>query len=472
MKTLYYRSNFIALILILLVLKVNAQFIYINPMPESRYHNPQTGIILRNGERLSLNSIQSKNIFKITGSRNGEYLFDVKLIEDEKAILLTPKKHFAEGENVTVVVNDGIKTIEGKSVNGTSFDFNIRDERSAEENKRIKDQMREMYNSEFGNSEKKPFEKSSFEWPPTPLDGLPGFTILTNTGDAYQAQIFGHDFFFFNSSESHFWIINNNGDSVYAKFDTVIFNNFTLNNNGYLTLYHHDDSSYVMLDSTYQQVAEFQMGNGYKADVHEFQIYSDKKRYMIAYDPQIVDMTVYNPNYNAAAIVVGLVIQELDSNNNVLFEWSSWDHFNILDASHIGFQNAYIDPVHCNAVERDTDGNILISCRHLSEVTKINRTTGDIIWRLGGVNNQFTFTNDIEQFTWQHDVRKLANGNITLFDNGNWHNPQRSYAKEYKLDEVNKTADLVWSNCLKIIKDIVEWQHYKTWFEPIKPVEL
>src|SRR5580693_3710762 len=35
-----------------------------------------------------------------------------------------------------------------------------------------------------------------------------------------------------------------------------------------------------------------------------------------------------------------------------------------------------------------------------------------------------------------------------------------------------KTFDKVWSSCLEIIKDIVEWQHYKTWFEPIKPVEL
>jgi len=35
-----------------------------------------------------------------------------------------------------------------------------------------------------------------------------------------------------------------------------------------------------------------------------------------------------------------------------------------------------------------------------------------------------------------------------------------------------KTADYVWSNCLSIIKDIVEWQHFKTWFEPITPVEL
>jgi chromosomal replication initiator protein len=35
-----------------------------------------------------------------------------------------------------------------------------------------------------------------------------------------------------------------------------------------------------------------------------------------------------------------------------------------------------------------------------------------------------------------------------------------------------KTFEKVWINCLEIIKDIVEWQHYKTWFEPIKPVEL
>ena len=37
---------------------------------------------------------------------------------------------------------------------------------------------------------------------------------------------------------------------------------------------------------------------------------------------------------------------------------------------------------------------------------------------------------------------------------------------------MDKTHDKVWLNCLGIIKDIVEWQHYKTWFEPIKPVGL
>ncbi len=37
---------------------------------------------------------------------------------------------------------------------------------------------------------------------------------------------------------------------------------------------------------------------------------------------------------------------------------------------------------------------------------------------------------------------------------------------------ISKNAENVWVNCLKIIKDIVEWQHFKTWFEPITPVEL
>ncbi|MFN5478715.1 MAG: chromosomal replication initiator protein DnaA [Chitinophagaceae bacterium] len=37
---------------------------------------------------------------------------------------------------------------------------------------------------------------------------------------------------------------------------------------------------------------------------------------------------------------------------------------------------------------------------------------------------------------------------------------------------MEKPFDKVWNNCLTIIKDIVEWQHFKTWFEPIKPVAL
>ena len=35
-----------------------------------------------------------------------------------------------------------------------------------------------------------------------------------------------------------------------------------------------------------------------------------------------------------------------------------------------------------------------------------------------------------------------------------------------------KTADLIWKNCLEVIKDNVNTQNFKTWFEPIKPLKL
>ena len=34
------------------------------------------------------------------------------------------------------------------------------------------------------------------------------------------------------------------------------------------------------------------------------------------------------------------------------------------------------------------------------------------------------------------------------------------------------TAESVWNNCLNFIKDNIQLQAYKTWFEPIKPVKL
>ncbi|MCH8905431.1 MAG: hypothetical protein IIA45_16145, partial [Bacteroidetes bacterium] len=35
-----------------------------------------------------------------------------------------------------------------------------------------------------------------------------------------------------------------------------------------------------------------------------------------------------------------------------------------------------------------------------------------------------------------------------------------------------KTSEQAWNKCLKIIKDNISGQSYKTWFEPIEPVQL
>jgi hypothetical protein len=105
----------------------------------------------------------------------------------------------------------------------------------------------------------------------------------------------------------------------------------------------------------------------------------------------------------------------------------------------------YIRFPHMNAIDIDEDGHILFSSRHMCEVTKIHRQTGAIIWRLGGVNNQFQFIDDtLQGFSAQHTIRSLGGGHYTIFDNGNLHNPHVSRAVEYVLDTNAMTATLFW----------------------------
>ena len=65
----------------------------------------------------------------------------------------------------------------------------------------------------------------------------------------------------------------------------------------------------------------------------------------------------------------------------------------------------------------DTDGDLVVSARHTSTVYKLDRETGAVKWRLGGMKNDFRMGPGAS-FNFQHDVRAHADGTLTLFDNG------------------------------------------------------
>lgn len=146
-----------------------------------------------------------------------------------------------------------------------------------------------------------------------------------------------------------------------------------------------------------------------------------------------------------AAAVQGFVVEYHRPGSPPLL-WDTFDHFDVTDAApDISLKGQNVDPWHGNAIEIDLDGNLLVSFRNSDEITKIDAASGAIIWRLGGKHNQFTFRNDgFNGFSHQHGIRRLDNGNIILFDDGNLHTPQISRAVEYRLDEHAKTAELVW----------------------------
>ncbi|WP_346862998.1 arylsulfotransferase family protein [uncultured Draconibacterium sp.] len=161
----------------------------------------------------------------------------------------------------------------------------------------------------------------------------------------------------------------------------------------------------------------------------------------------VKDMSQLIEGGNVQAEILDLVVQEFDRDFNLLHNWSSADHFDLFDGNdnspYLDYTEEQLDYVHANAISIDTDTSYLISCRHMDEITKIDRRTGELIWRLGGKNNQFEFVNDELGFSHQHSVRALPNGHILLFDNGNLHAEKISSAVEYEIDEMDKTATLV-----------------------------
>jgi hypothetical protein len=423
---------------------VAAQYQYISPLPGSKYKNPETNIILKNGDPIDPKSLNS-SLINISGSLSGLHTARIVLSNDGKTIVVYPSPKFAEGETVAVAVSDGFKKKSGAIITGVDFQFDIHAKRSASDLLHIQNALKYVEDSEFKEAGLDP---QSFGGNTTrDLCAIPDFTITSN-GDEYKGDLFYYNFKTADSGCFARTIMTSGGDSIFAAFDPKRGIGWDINRNGYLTYFSYEDTSFEMMDSSYNVLKHFKMANGYSADQHEFVVFPDGHSFMVAYDVQPgIDLTAYGGLDSVD--VIGCVIQELDSDMNVIFEWSTWDHFEFDDAIFwVVIPNVSIfDWVHINSMELDADGNLLVSCRNLCEITKVDLGTGDILWRMGGENNQFTFVNDPDvtlPFSGQHDIRRLPNGRFTLFNNGNKFIPEQSSAKEYAIDEVNKIATLAW----------------------------
>lgn len=184
-----------------------------------------------------------------------------------------------------------------------------------------------------------------------------------------------------------------------------------------------------------------------------FALLSNGHYLIVHFIRQFIDLSTIIEGGNPNILLMSSDVFELDKDKNIVFYWRDLDYVNITDTYlkdiDPNSKSQALNYIHTNNVYQDDDGNLLMSNRHFSDIIKINHLSGDIMWRLGGRNNEFEFIDEHEEnaptyFSYQHDIRRNPNGNITLFDNGNQHVPPYSRAVEYELDEVNKTAKLVW----------------------------
>src|ERR671920_686415 len=177
-------------------------------------------------------------------------------------------------------------------------------------------------------------------------------------------------------------------------------------------------SEYGIADSTYREIARIRAANGYDGDHHEFHISPQDTALITIYSPVPVDLTPFGGLQSGLAWQG--IIQELDiETGEVLFEWRSLEHVG-LDETYAGLMQdgrSGFDYFHINSIDVDHDDNLLVSARETFAVYKIDRGSGEIIWRLGGKKSDFEMQEG-SRFAFQHDARRLPDGTISIFDNG------------------------------------------------------
>ena len=403
------------------------EVIYTDPVKGAAMVRTENSITIGFSHAPAVKTYDLEGYIIVSGSISGRHNGRIVFKEDNKKIIFLPYEPFSYNEKVTVKFSGELSKYVTKGSKLYDFSFFT-------SSKNIVYDPLKGLERETGKSIQYPVIQDPVMFFPPPV-----LNVTINNSPAEGSLFFGPF-----SASSYITILNNNGSSNWFQQRSTVGFDFKKQKNGNLTFFADNPPRFIEMNSSYDTIHTYKCGNGYATDVHELQILSNGNAFLMAYDPQPVDMSQIVPGGRSDATVIGLIIQEIDQNNNVLFQWRSWDHMQITDATREDLTDSLIDYIHGNAIELDYDNNILISSRHIDEITKINRSTGNIIWRLGGKNNMFTMYNDTIRFSHQHDIRRLANGNITLFDNGNFRFPEYSRAVEYSLDETNFTATLVW----------------------------
>ncbi len=426
---------------------------YQAPVPGALYVMPPTALAWRLEAVLDPDTL-TPALFAIIGLTSGVHTGTTHVALDGRTAIFDPDDNFTAGETVSVTVQAGLATQAGAVWAGTTYTFTISTAGTAlSAAASLAGLTAEMRAAPNANAAARLPAQTTVSRTVDPANyvtlpaDMPTYTVSgTLSGPVTDTYALGLLTWVGNAHviPSHLLLVDGTGEPVYHQ--TMPLGgwggiDFKLQPNGWLSYWSELDHRYHLLDNTYTEVDSLGAGNGYLADLHELQLLPNGEALLMIYDNQPMDMSQVITGGHANATVIGLVIQSIDPANDVVFEWRSWDHFLITETT-ASLTAVNVDYVHGNALELDNDGNLLVSSRHLDEITKINRDTAAVMWRMGGPRNEFTFINDPNGGWYhQHDIRRLANGDISLFDN---HNPGPfSRGVVYTLDEISKTATLV-----------------------------
>ncbi|KAI4747978.1 hypothetical protein E4T50_01735 [Aureobasidium sp. EXF-12298] len=181
----------------------------------------------------------------------------------------------------------------------------------------------------------------------------------------------------------------------------------------------HPEGMAVLINSQYELVnITLPLFNTPEFNIHEYRIIDNGSSVLTLYSkPVLVNETW----------IMDDGIAEIDLNTGAtLFRWSSLEHvplnasdFHLPKADSTSEKQAW-DWFHANSIDKNADGDYLLSSRHASSIFKIAGSDGSILWTLSGKSLDFDHSNGFN-FSWQHDARYIYENQtttiISFFDN-------------------------------------------------------
>jgi len=417
---------------------------YVDPRPESEYVAPESRLMIRLADDATADLLNLSGLVHVKGQKSGFHSGRTTLVSDGRTIVFQPTRPFTANESVEVTLSPLLDRPADEQIEPIEYRFYVLRPATGP--------LPAAGTTSIKTRAVKAQVSAQTLLVDEPIPGQPtimgnGVSVPSDFPHLYVTQNrhpgAGYLFLDYPRDTHYALIVDNTGAPVWYRRGKGA-QDFKVQKNGMIT-----ETQYTGYDQSFNHVKDFHATNGYSTDSHELQVLGDGGYLLLGLRTIAnVDMSQVVDGGKPNATIHETCVQEFTAADELIFQWRAWENY---DVARIGPKDAEdvrassVRVTHLNAIDVDRDGHLLVSSRHLSQVTKIHRDTGQVLWRLGGPNSDFVFVGDpLNGFSCQHDVRVVGPQRYTVFDNGNGHDPPVSRAVEYEIDPNDMTATLVW----------------------------
>ncbi len=177
-------------------------------------------------------------------------------------------------------------------------------------------------------------------------------------------------------------------------------------------------------------------------DLHDFQVLPNGDYLGIQYVIKPLDLSSWG--LSSTAQVFDCLIVELNPAGQIVWSWDTIDHIDVA-TENANWHSDFPNVIHMNSVQ-EVGNQIIMSARELDAVYDIDKTTGNINWKLGGTPTPQSLTvvgNTYPQvFSGQHDARYKSDGTLTVHDNATQETSNSVRALRFQIDTSTHTATI------------------------------